>query len=201
MSEIPAFYSTLKAEFGKLSSDKAIQDYIKSGDVEKLITKTFDTVKPELLDLVVKGSLGQYYHMNNKKLENITSNDIYDVLIAYQRGLEQIAKGFRPQGYAQKDEGKVRLIPDLMDTFRKESAKLTTDQEFTKFFKTEVSNKVMEMFKVDKATAELVEDEIKEIGLKINDLKKADAEDILKAVEAALTNIADGQRKDPRLAG
>jgi predicted glycosyltransferase len=58
MSEIPAFNATLKAEFGKLSTDKALQDYIKSGDAEKFILKTFDTVKPDLLDMVMKGALG-----------------------------------------------------------------------------------------------------------------------------------------------
>jgi len=33
MADIPAFYATLKAEFGKLSTDKAMQDFITSGDV------------------------------------------------------------------------------------------------------------------------------------------------------------------------
>lgn len=58
MSDIPAFYATLKAEFGKLTDDKAMQAYITSGDVEKLILKTFDTVSPDVLDMVVKSTLG-----------------------------------------------------------------------------------------------------------------------------------------------
>lgn len=59
----------------------------------------------------------------------------------------------------------------------------------------------MKEFKVDKATAELITDEIKAIGYPINDLKKTDADAVFQAVKAALTNIADGARKNPAEAG
>jgi len=62
MADIPAFYATLKADFGKLSDDKSLQAYITSGDVQKLILKTFDTVSPQILDSVVQAALGSYYH-------------------------------------------------------------------------------------------------------------------------------------------
>lgn len=59
----------------------------------------------------------------------------------------------------------------------------------------------MKEFKIDKATAELITDEIKAIGYSINDLKKTDVNVVLQAVEAALTTIADGARKNPNEAG
>lgn len=40
-----------------------------------------------------------------------------------------LAKGFKPAGYAQKDESKVRKIPDLIAKFEAEAAKFTTDKE------------------------------------------------------------------------
>lgn len=41
-----------------------------------------------------------------------------------------LAKGFKPAGYAQKDESKVRQIPDLMKNFSDAANKFTTDKDF-----------------------------------------------------------------------
>jgi hypothetical protein len=66
----------------------------------------------------------------------------------------------------------VREIGGMIKDFEAEAAKLTSDKEFAKYIKNGITKTVMEKFKVDKATAELATDEIKNIGYNINDLKK-----------------------------
>jgi hypothetical protein len=48
MKEIPAFYATMKAEFGKIKSDADLRAFVSDGSVEEFILKTFDTIEPNL---------------------------------------------------------------------------------------------------------------------------------------------------------